>query len=117
MLFRSNYQFVDEVARKAMEPNPLGHAEPEDTSVVYYVQAGTFLDAAQAQSTVDLLKSLGMQTEIREREKAGYRTFVVLAGPMTSAKKVFWLREELYLRGLDTIKLRKSTDGTLVATG
>jgi hypothetical protein len=117
MLFRSNAQFVEGVVQKAMEPNPMAREMPEDTSVAYYVQAGAFLDASQAQVTVELLKSLGMPTEIREREKAGHRTYVVLAGPMTSAKKVFWLREELYIRGFDTIKMRKAADGSLFATG
>jgi hypothetical protein len=117
LLFTSNYAQIERVREEALRPTPMYKEIPEDRSVVYYIQAGSFFEYTQAHARAELIKSMGEPVEIREGEKKGYRIFTVLIGPTTSGRKVFHLKEELLLRGVETIKLRKQADGSLIAAG
>lgn len=117
LLFSSNYKQTEAVFSELTKPTSMHLEVPEDLSVNYFIQAGSFLDVREAQNRVAVLQSLGLAADIREGEKQGYRMFVVMLGPMQSGKKIMLVREDLLSRGIQTIKLRQHKDGSLIAGG
>ncbi|MCB2016012.1 MAG: SPOR domain-containing protein [Hydrogenophaga sp.] len=93
---------------KAKAGNNAAIAAPDQSAdpFIYFVQAGAFRSADDAQSQKARLAMLGMESNITEREQGGRTVFRVRMGPFAEKATAEATREQLELSGVEAALVR-----------
>ena len=73
---------------------------------IYYVQAGAFRNAADADAQKAKLSLMGVETKVSEREQSGRTVFRVRAGPFETKEEAEKAQERLTGASIDAVLVR-----------
>ena len=88
-------------------PNPkVGKAAPGSDPFTYFVQAGAFQRADDAEAQRAKLTMLGLEPRVLEREQAGRTVYRVRVGPFDKQAEAEALRDKLAATGMEAALVR-----------
>lgn len=98
----------DLVQQRTTSPGPVAAVEapPVADPFNYFVQAGAFRGADEAEAQRARLAMLGFNAKVSEREQAGRPVFRVRLGPYTQRTEAEGLQERLQAQGVDAALVR-----------
>ncbi len=98
----------DLVQQRTTSPGPVAAVEapPAADPFNYFVQAGAFRGADEAEAQRARLAMLGFNAKVSEREQAGRPVFRVRLGPYTQRAEAEGLQERLQAQGVDAALVR-----------
>lgn len=98
----------DLVQQRTTSPGPVTAVEapPAADPFNYFVQAGAFRGADEAEAQRARLAMLGFNAKVSEREQAGRPVFRVRLGPYTQRTEAEGLQERLQAQGVDAALVR-----------
>ncbi len=98
----------DLVQQRTTSPGPVAAVEapPAADPFNYFVQAGAFRGADEAEAQRARLAMLGFNAKVSEREQAGRPVFRVRLGPYTQRTEAEGLQERLQAQGVDAALVR-----------
>jgi cell division protein FtsN len=86
----------------ARSTSPLSNADP----FIYFVQAGAFRTAEDAEAQRAKLSLMGIEARVTEREQSGRQVFRVRVGPFERKEDADRQKEKLEAGGVDTALVR-----------
>lgn len=99
-------------AQVAAPSDPIGDLAKARSSAasadpfIYYVQAGAFRNAADADAQKAKLSLMGVETKVSEREQSGRTVFRVRAGPFETKEEAEKAQEKLTGASIDAVLVR-----------
>jgi cell division protein FtsN len=90
----------------AATPQPASKAAASSDPFTYYVQAGAFKSAADADAQKAKLSMMGIEAKVSEREQAGRAIFRVRSGPFDDKEQAEKIKSRLDASGMDAALVR-----------
>ena len=90
----------------AATPQPANKAPATNDPFTYFVQAGAFKSAADADAQKAKLSMMGIETKVSEREQAGRAIFRVRSGPFDDKDQAEKIKARLDANGMDAALVR-----------
>ncbi|MFN5507685.1 MAG: SPOR domain-containing protein [Burkholderiales bacterium] len=90
----------------AATPQPANKAPSTNDPFTYFVQAGAFKSAADADAQKDKLSMMGIEAKVSEREQAGRAIFRVRSGPFDDKDQAEKIKARLDASGMDAALVR-----------
>ena len=93
-------------APAASTPQPANKAPATNDPFTYFVQAGAFKSAADADAQKAKLSMMGIESKVSEREQAGRAIFRVRSGPFDDKDQAEKIKARLDANGMDAALVR-----------
>ena len=93
-------------APAASTPQPANKAPATNDPFTYFVQAGAFKSAADADAQKAKLSMMGIEAKVSEREQAGRAIFRVRSGPFDDKDQAEKIKARLDASGMDAALVR-----------
>jgi cell division protein FtsN len=90
----------------AATPQPATKAAASSDPFTYFVQAGAFKSAADADAQKAKLSMMGIEAKVSEREQAGRAIFRVRSGPFDDKEQAEKIKSRLDASGMDAALVR-----------
>jgi cell division protein FtsN len=90
----------------AATPQPANKAPATNDPFTYFVQAGAFKSAADADAQKAKLSMMGIEAKVSEREQAGRAIFRVRSGPFDDKDQAEKIKARLDANGMDAALVR-----------
>ena len=90
----------------AATPQPAPKAAASSDPFTYFVQAGAFKSAADADAQKAKLSMMGIEAKVSEREQAGRAIFRVRSGPFDDKEQAEKIKSRLDASGMDAALVR-----------
>jgi cell division protein FtsN len=90
----------------AATPQPANKAAATNDPFTYFVQAGAFKSAADADAQKAKLSMMGIEAKVSEREQAGRAIFRVRSGPFDDKDQAEKIKARLDASGMDAALVR-----------
>ena len=90
----------------AATPQPANKAQATNDPFTYFVQAGAFKSAADADAQKAKLSMMGIEAKVSEREQAGRAIFRVRSGPFDDKEQAEKIKARLDASGMDAALVR-----------
>jgi cell division protein FtsN len=90
----------------AATPQPASKAAASSDPFTYFVQAGAFKSAADADAQKAKLSMMGIEAKVSEREQAGRAIFRVRSGPFDDKEQAEKIKSRLDASGMDAALVR-----------
>ena len=90
----------------AATPQPANKAPATNDPFTYFVQAGAFKSAADADAQKAKLSMMGIESKVSEREQAGRAIFRVRSGPFDDKDQAEKIKARLDANGMDAALVR-----------
>ena len=90
----------------AATPQPANKAQATNDPFTYFVQAGAFKSAADADAQKAKLSMMGIEAKVSEREQAGRAIFRVRSGPFDDKDQAEKIKARLDASGMDAALVR-----------
>jgi cell division protein FtsN len=90
----------------AATPQPANKAPATNDPFTYFVQAGAFKSAAEADAQKAKLSMMGIEAKVSEREQAGRAIFRVRSGPFDDKDQAEKIKARLDANGMDAALVR-----------
>jgi cell division protein FtsN len=90
----------------AATPQPANKAPATNDPFTYFVQAGAFKSAADADAQKAKLSMMGIEAKVSEREQAGRAIFRVRSGPFDDKDQAEKIKARLDASGMDAALVR-----------
>lgn len=90
----------------AATPQPANKAQATNDPFTYFVQAGAFKSAADADAQKAKLSMMGIEAKVSEREQAGRAIFRVRSGPFDDKDQAEKIKARLDANGMDAALVR-----------
>jgi cell division protein FtsN len=90
----------------AATPQPATKAAAASDPFTYFVQAGAFKSAADADAQKAKLSMMGIEAKVSEREQAGRAIFRVRSGPFDDKEQAEKIKSRLDASGMDAALVR-----------
>ena len=90
----------------AATPQPTNKAPATNDPFTYFVQAGAFKSAADADAQKAKLSMMGIESKVSEREQAGRAIFRVRSGPFDDKDQAEKIKARLDANGMDAALVR-----------
>ena len=90
----------------AATPQPATKAAASSDPFTYFVQAGAFKSAADADAQKAKLSMMGIEAKVSEREQAGRAIFRVRSGPFDDKEQADKIKSRLDASGMDAALVR-----------
>ncbi len=90
----------------AATPQPAAKALASNDPFTYFVQAGAFKSAADADAQKAKLSMMGIESKVSEREQAGRAIFRVRSGPFDDKEQAEKIKSRLDASGMDAALVR-----------
>ena len=90
----------------AATPQPTNKAPATNDPFTYFVQAGAFKSAADADAQKAKLSMMGIEAKVSEREQAGRAIFRVRSGPFDDKDQAEKIKARLDANGMDAALVR-----------
>jgi len=90
----------------AATPQPANKAPSTNDPFTYFVQAGAFKSAADADAQKAKLSMMGIEAKVSEREQAGRAIFRVRSGPFDDKDQAEKIKARLDANGMDAALVR-----------
>jgi cell division protein FtsN len=90
----------------AATPQPANKAPATNDPFTYFVQAGAFKSAADADAQKAKLSMMGIEAKVSEREQAGRAIFRVRSGPFDDKEQAEKIKARLDANGMDAALVR-----------
>jgi len=90
----------------AATPQPANKAAATNDPFTYFVQAGAFKSAADADAQKAKLSMMGIEAKVSEREQAGRAIFQVRSGPFDDKDQAEKIKARLDASGMDAALVR-----------
>ena len=90
----------------AATPQPATKAAASSDPFTYFVQAGAFKSAADADAKKAKLSMMGIEAKVSEREQAGRAIFRVRSGPFDDKEQAEKIKSRLDASGMDAALVR-----------
>jgi len=90
----------------AATPQPANKAAATNDPFTYFVQAGAFKSAADADAQKAKLSMMGIEAKVSEREQAGRAIFRVRSGPFDDKDQAEKIKARLDANGMDAALVR-----------
>jgi hypothetical protein len=90
----------------ATTPPPSGNSASTPDPFTYFVQAGAFKSAADADAQKAKLSMMGIEAKVSEREQAGRAIFRVRSGPFDDKDQAEKIKARLDSSGMDAALVR-----------
>jgi cell division protein FtsN len=90
----------------AATPQPANKASATNDPFTYFVQAGAFKSAADADAQKAKLSMMGIEAKVSEREQAGRAIFRVRSGPFDDKDQAEKIKARLDANGMDAALVR-----------
>ena len=90
----------------AATPQPANKASATNDPFTYFVQAGAFKSAADADAQKAKLSMMGIEAKVSEREQAGRAIFRVRSGPFDDKDQAEKIKARLDASGMDAALVR-----------
>ena len=90
----------------AATPQPTNKAPATNDPFTYFVQAGAFKSAADADAQKAKLSMMGIESKVSEREQAGRAIFRVRSGPFDDKDQAEKIKARLDASGMDAALVR-----------
>ena len=90
----------------AATPQPAAKALTSNDPFTYFVQAGAFKSAADADAQKAKLSMMGIESKVSEREQAGRAIFRVRSGPFDDKEQAEKIKSRLDASGMDAALVR-----------
>jgi len=93
-------------AANSSNANASAKAGPSSDPFTYFVQAGAFKSAADADAQKAKLSMMGIEAKVSEREQAGRAIFRVRSGPFDDKEQAEKIKSRLDANGMDAALVR-----------